>query len=132
LKEFNQLSDCIGFYEEVQGYVDPKINNAVNEAKYLRENAILKKGSNNLQPGTFTSRANASNVLHSSNNAFLILLLLNQKLFELLDISKSTPNTPDRWLWLRAVAAPIVVLQNTFYMAISSFWICLGCIGDHL
>jgi len=91
LKEFNQLSDCFGFYEEVQGYVDPKIN----EAKYLRENAILKKGSNDIQPGTFTSRANASNVLHSSNKAFLILLHLNQKLFERLAISKSTTNTPD-------------------------------------
>jgi len=64
-KEFNQFSDCIALHEEVEGYVDPEIDNAVYEAKYLRASAILKERSNDLQPGTSTSGASGSNGLQS-------------------------------------------------------------------
>ncbi|XP_070853475.1 uncharacterized protein [Drosophila suzukii] len=81
-KEFNQFSDCIALHEEVEGYVDPEIDNAVYEAKYLRASAILKERSNDLQPGTSTSGASGSNGLHSHNDAILNLLQQNQQLFE--------------------------------------------------
>jgi len=59
--------------------------------------------------------------------------LANWKLFE-----SECANFPlyqtinHRWLRLKVVAAPNVVLQNTLYMAASRFWICLDCRGDHL
>jgi len=76
-KEFHQFSDCIALHEEVEGYVDPEIDNAVYEAKYLRASAILKERSNDLQPWTSTSGASGSNRLHSSNDAILNLLQQN-------------------------------------------------------
>ncbi|XP_043947289.2 uncharacterized protein LOC122817906 [Drosophila biarmipes] len=94
-KEFNQFSDCISLHEEVEGYVDPEIDNAVYETKYLRANAILKERSNDLQPGTSQGSGNGSNGLHSSNDAILNLLQQNQQLFERLAVSQTTPNTPD-------------------------------------
>jgi len=60
-KEVNQFSDCIALHEEVKGYVDPEIDNAVYEAKYLKASAILKERNNDLQLGTSTSSANGSN-----------------------------------------------------------------------
>ncbi|XP_070854731.1 uncharacterized protein [Drosophila suzukii] len=93
--EFNQFSDCIALHEEVEGYVDPEIDNAVYEEKYLRASAILKERSNDLQPGTSPSSASGSNGLHSNNDAILNLLQQNQQLLERLAVSQSIPNRPD-------------------------------------
>jgi len=79
----------------VKGYVDPEIDNAVYEAKYLKASAILKERNNDLQLGTSTSSANGSNGLHSNNDAILNLLQQNQHLFERHAVSQSTPNPPD-------------------------------------
>jgi len=86
---------CIALHEKVEGYVDPEMNNAVYEAKYLRASAIRKERSNDLQPGTSKSGASGSNGLHSNNDAIWNLLQQNQQLFERLAVSQSTPNTPD-------------------------------------
>ncbi|KAH8361262.1 hypothetical protein KR084_004627, partial [Drosophila pseudotakahashii] len=73
-KEFNHFGDCIAVHEEVEGFVDPEIDNAIYEEKYLRANAILKDRSDALQPSTSTGIASGSNCVHSNGDAIINLL----------------------------------------------------------
>ncbi|XP_044250699.1 uncharacterized protein [Drosophila takahashii] len=93
-KEFNEFGDAIAVHEEVEGYVDPEIDNAIYEEKYLRAIAILKDRSDALQPGTSTGITNGSNGLHSNNDAIVNLLQQNQQLFERLAANQASSSTP--------------------------------------
>ncbi|KAH8256293.1 hypothetical protein KR032_004133, partial [Drosophila birchii] len=92
-KEFNQFGDNIALHEGVEGYVDPEIDNAVYEDKYLRANAILKEKSYALQLNTSASIATGSNVLHSNGDAIVNLLQQNQQLFERLAANQANSST---------------------------------------
>jgi len=50
---------------------------------------------------------------------------------EELKLSKRELATESKTTTHPEVAAPNAVLRNTLYMAVSSFWICLDCRGDH-
>ncbi|XP_070075756.1 uncharacterized protein [Drosophila takahashii] len=93
-KEFNEFGDAIAVHEEVEGYVDPEIDNAIYEEKYLRAIAILKDRSDALQPSTSTGISNGSNGLHSNNDAIVNLLQQNQQLFERLAANQASSSTP--------------------------------------
>ncbi|XP_070071102.1 uncharacterized protein [Drosophila takahashii] len=93
-KEFNEFGDAIAVHEEVEGYVDPEIDNAIYEEKYLRAIAILKDRSDALQPSTSTGITNGSNGLHSNNDAIVNLLQQNQQLFERLAANQASSSTP--------------------------------------
>ncbi|XP_044249598.1 uncharacterized protein [Drosophila takahashii] len=94
-KEFNEFGDAIAVHEEVEGYVDPEIDNAIYEEKYLRAIAILKDRSDALQPSTSTGITNGSNGLHSNNDAIVNLLQQNQQLFERLAANQASSSTPN-------------------------------------
>ncbi|XP_070074700.1 uncharacterized protein [Drosophila takahashii] len=93
-KEFNEFGDANAVHEEVEGYVDPEIDNAIYEEKYLRAIAILKDRSDALQPSTSTGITNGSNGLHSNNDAIVNLLQQNQQLFERLAANQASSSTP--------------------------------------